>query len=79
MDFIRWLADSRDRAAPLRVENDMTDEDDDETVSVPGLPRRLRKLAQRILYRHWRARWTFDATGLTVEYRDGLTLRFEGV
>lgn len=57
----------------------MTDEDDSETVSVPGSSRRERKQAQRILDRHWRAVWTFDATGLTVRYPDGLKLRFDGV
>ncbi len=57
----------------------MTDEDDSETISAPGVPRRVRKLAQRVLDQHWKAKWTHDATGLTVEYPDGLKLRFEGV
>jgi hypothetical protein len=50
---------------------------------VPDLPeeltRRERKLAKRIVEKHWRADWTFDATGLTVRYSDGLVLRFEGI
>ncbi len=44
-----------------------------------GAPRRVRKLAARIVEKHWRAEWRFDETGLTVIYRDGLRLRFEGV
>ena len=43
------------------------------------VPRRIRKLAARIVEKHWRAVWHFDATGLTVVYPDGLILRFEGV
>lgn len=42
-------------------------------------PRAQRKLAKRIVEKHWRARWVFAATGLTVVYRDGLRLRFEGI
>jgi hypothetical protein len=41
--------------------------------------RKRQKLADRIVDKHWRARWVFDATGLTVIYRDGLRLRFEGI
>ena len=41
--------------------------------------RRQRKLAKRIVEKYWRARWDFDATGLTVVCRDGLRLRFEGI
>lgn len=38
------------------------------------------KLADRIVAKHWRAEWHFDATGLTVIYRrDRLVIRFEGV
>ena len=44
-----------------------------------GEPTRAqRKLAKRV-EKHWQARWIFDATGLTVVYRDGLRLRFEGI
>ncbi len=57
----------------------MTDEPDDPIVWEPDIPRATRKLAQRVLDKHWRAKWTFDATGLTVQYRDGLTIRFEGL
>jgi hypothetical protein len=41
--------------------------------------RQIRKLADRIVAKHWRAAWHFDATGLTVVYRDGLRIRFEGI
>lgn len=44
-----------------------------------SVPRRVRKLADMIVRKHWRARWHFDADGLTVVYPDGLRLRFEGV
>ncbi len=42
-----------------------------------SVPRRVRKLADRIVQMHWRARWHFDSDGLTVVYPDGLRLRFE--
>ena len=42
-----------------------------------SVPRRVRKLAKLIVEKHWRARWHFDKTGLTVIYPDGLILRFE--
>ncbi len=45
----------------------------------PEPTRAQRKLANRIVEKHWRAVWRFDATGLTVVYRDGLVLRFEGI
>lgn len=41
--------------------------------------RAQRKLAKRVVEKHWRGDWTFDATGLTVRYSDGLVLRFEGI